>query len=77
MRLRSTELSGSVEGVFWMVLSSLFYALIYVVVRSLIDSFPVNEIVFFRALLGALFMLPWLASSGFSVLRTTRMTKYL
>lgn len=71
------RLSPPVQGVLWMSLSSCFYALIYVVVRSLAESFPVNQIVFFRAVLGTLFMVPWLLAAGPSALRTTQMPLYL
>lgn len=60
-----------------MALSSVFYALIYVVVRGLTESFAVNQIVFFRAVLGSLFMMPWLMSVGLVGLRTQRMPLYL
>ena len=46
------RLPGPVRGVLWMLLASLFYALIYVVVRGLSENFAVNQIVFFRAVLG-------------------------
>ena len=36
-----------------------------------------NQIVFFRALLGSAFMLPWLFSVGLSALRTSKMSLYL
>ena len=71
------RLPGPVRGVLWMILSSLFYALIYVVVRGLAESFAVNQIVFFRALLGSAFMLPWLFSAGLGALYTRRMSTYL
>lgn len=71
-----TNLSGSVKGVLWMILSSVFYALIYAVVRGLTDVFPVNEIVFFRALFGSMFMLPWVFSVGLAGLRTQKKHLY-
>jgi drug/metabolite transporter (DMT)-like permease len=77
-RLSTTgDLPDPVRGVLWMILSSLFYALIYVVVRGLAESFVVNQIVFFRAVLGSAFMLPWLFSAGLGALRTSRMPLYL
>ena len=60
-----------------MLLSSLFYALIYVVVRGLSESFAVNQIVFFRAVLGSVFMLPWLFTVGLGAVHTRRMPTYL
>ena len=71
------ELPGSVRGVLWMMISNLFYALIYVVVRGLSESFSVNQIVFFRAILGSMFMLPWLFAAGIGALYTRRISTYL
>ncbi len=76
MKFEVAHLSGSVKGVLWMFLSSVFYALIYIVVRGLTDSIPVNQIVFFRALLGSCFMLPWLFSVGLAGLRTQKKSLY-
>ena len=73
----AADTSGALRGVLWMVASSMFYALIYVVVRGLAEKFDVNQIVFFRALLGSAFMLPWLFSVGLSALRTSKMSLYL
>ncbi|MEK9646500.1 MAG: DMT family transporter [Alphaproteobacteria bacterium] len=70
-------LSGPVRGILWMVASGMFYALIYVVVRGLSEIFPVNQIVFFRAILGSVFMMPWIAAVGVSALRTSQMRLYL
>lgn len=69
--------SESIRGVLWMVSSSGFYALIYVVVRGLSETFDVNQIVFFRAVLGSAFMLPWLFTVGLGALRTSRLKLYL
>jgi drug/metabolite transporter (DMT)-like permease len=72
----AAERSDSIRGVLWMILSSMFYALIYVVVRGLSESFDVNQIVFFRAVLGSAFMLPWLFVAGLSALRTSKIKLY-
>ena len=56
---------------------SFFYAMIYVVVRGLSDTFEVSQIVFFRAVLGAFFMIPWLLSAGLAALRTAKISLYL
>ncbi|CAN0573490.1 unnamed protein product, partial [Laminaria digitata] len=73
----AADTSGAVRGVLWMILSSMFYALIYVVVRGLSETFDVNQIVFFRAVLGSAFMLPWLFVAGVSALRTSKIGLYL
>ncbi len=70
-------LSAPVRGILWMVASCVFYALIYVVVRGLSETFPVNQIVFFRAVLGSLFMAPWIVAVGVSALRTSQMRLYM
>ena len=67
---------GAFRGILWMLLSSLFYALIYCVVRGLSETFPANQIVFFRAVLGAAFMLPWVLAAGPGTLRTGRLGLY-
>ena len=77
MMLRLANLSGSVQGVLWMIVSCMFYALIYAVVRGLTETFAVNQIVFFRATLGTLFMLPWVFSVGLVGLQTRRLPLYL
>lgn len=74
---QSAEPSAAVRGVLWMLSSSAFYALMYVVVRGLSEAFPANQIVLFRAVLGAAFMLPWLWAAGLGTLRTARMGLYL
>ena len=76
-QILTADRSASVRGVLWMILSSMFYAFIYVVVRGLSEIFDVNQIVFFRAVLGSAFMLPWLFAAGLGALRTTRMPLYL
>jgi drug/metabolite transporter (DMT)-like permease len=59
-----------------MTLSSAFYALTYVTIRELSASFGVFELVFFRATVGMLAMLPWLMRAGVRALRTTRTKVY-
>ena len=71
-----TALSGSTRGAIWMTLGSAFYACTYAAVRQLSDSFSTFEIVFFRSLLGVVFMLPWLMRVGFGALRTKRIGLY-
>ena len=77
MRHLFTDQSASVQGILWMLMSCMFYALIYLVVRGLTEIFPVNQVVFFRAVMGSLFMTPWLLSVGLVGLHTKRMNLYL
>lgn len=69
-------LSATARGVSWMIASSFFYAFTYVTIRDLSATFSVFEITFFRALLGAAAMMPWLLRSGFGALRTSRWRLY-
>ncbi len=74
---RLAALPGSVRGALWMSAASFFFALIYVVIRRLTESVPIQELVLFRALLGMAFMAPWLMRSGPGALRTTRPGIYI
>lgn len=71
-----TAMPGNARGVVWMILAALFYVLTYAVVRYLSQDFSTFQIVFFRSLLGLIFMTPWAIRAGFSGLRTTRMKLY-
>ena len=59
-----------------MTLSAVLYACTYGTVRSVSETIPVLEIVFFRSTMGVLFMLPWLARVGLGALKTQRMGLY-
>ena len=76
-RNRFAALPGGVRGALWMSAGSLFFAMIYVVIRRLTETVPIQELVLFRALLGMAFMAPWLIRSGPSALRTTRSRIYI
>jgi drug/metabolite transporter (DMT)-like permease len=76
-QMATADITTSARGVLWMLLSNVFYALIYVVVLGLSESFDVNQIVFFRAVLGSAFMLPWLFTVGIGALYTRRLPLYL
>lgn len=60
-----------------MTASSAFYSMIYVVVRGLTETFTVSQTVFFRAVLGSAFMLPWVFAVGWAGLRTRQMPLYI
>lgn len=72
-----TAMPGNARGAIWMILAALFYACTYGVVRQLSGDFSAVQIVFFRSILGVMFMLPWLVRAGPARLRTTRMPLYL
>lgn len=71
-----SRLPGATRGLLWMTLSAVFYALTYVTIRELSLSFNVFELVFFRATVGMLAMMPWLMRAGIGTLRTTRAKVY-
>ncbi len=52
--------------------ASLFFAVSYVPVRELSPRYSVFELVFYRALLTVVLMLPWLMRAGLGTLRTRR-----
>lgn len=59
-----------------MTVSAVSYALTFVTVRELSETFSVYQLVLFRAAIGTAFMLPWLHRSGVRVLRTSRWKLY-
>ena len=71
------RLPGSTRGVLWMAAASAFYAVVYVGVRQLTEGFSLAQVVFFRAALGSVFMLPWVAHAGLAGLRTRRLKLHL
>ena len=75
--MQQPGLSAAIRGVIWMTLACVFYALIYVVVHGLSDSYATTQIVFFRAVLGSVLMLPWLYRVGLAGLKTSRMGIYM
>ena len=75
--MQQPGLSAAIRGIIWMTLACVFYALIYVVVRGLSDSYATTQIVFFRAVLGSVLMLPWLYRAGLQGLKTSRMGIYM
>ncbi len=65
-------LPPATQGTALMFLSSMFYALTFVTVKKLGDSFSVYQLVLFRTFLGTAVMLPWVMRSGVSALKTRR-----
>ncbi|NQU72087.1 MAG: DMT family transporter [Rhodospirillales bacterium] len=64
-------------GIAWMTAASLFFAAGYLPVRELSDRFNAVELVFYRALLTVLLMLPWLIRAGLPALKTDRLGLYV
>ena len=57
---RFSQLSGSVRAACWLTISACCYVIVITIVRGLAADIHVFEIVFFRSLFGALFMVPWI-----------------
>ena len=74
---RLAALPDAVRGALWMSAASLFFAVIYVVIRRLTQTVPIQELVLLRALLGIAFMAPWLVRAGPAGLRTGRPWMYV
>ena len=64
------------RGAAWMLLASAAFASMTVLVRILGKDMHPFEITFWRNFYGLVFMLPWIASVGFSGLRTKRIGAY-
>jgi drug/metabolite transporter (DMT)-like permease len=62
----------ALSGLAWMTGASLFFAVGYLPVRELSARFSAADLVFYRAALTVLFMLPWLVRAGPKVLKTDR-----
>ena len=60
------------RGALWMAAAAFLFALVYVTIRRLAETLSIFELVFLRALLGLIFMAPWLMRAGVVALRTTR-----
>lgn len=69
-------LSPSLRGILWMLIASASYACTYAIVRQLSGDFTAFQIVFWRVLLGVLFLLPWLMRAGLGAMRTDRWSAY-
>ncbi len=74
---RLAALPGAVRGALWMSAASFFFAVIYVVIRRLTLTVPIQELVLFRAVLGIAFMAPWLMRAGRGALATRRKWIYV
>lgn len=71
-----TAMPASTRAAILMTISAMTYALTFVTVRALSETFSVYQLVFLRAAIGTAVMLPWLCRSGMRALRTTRWKMY-
>jgi len=67
------SLPNVIRGALWMIAAGAFWALMAVSIREAGRTVHVFEVVFFRALFGALIMVPFLLKGGFERLRTRRL----
>jgi drug/metabolite transporter (DMT)-like permease len=70
---KTTTGTAAARGIAWMIGASLFFAMGYLPVRELAGRFNALDLVFYRALLTVLFMLPWLFRAGLPILKTNRL----
>lgn len=66
------RLPAVTRGILWMIMASFCYAALYIAVRQTTRTLPVAEVVFFRAAMIAVLMLPWLSHAGLRSLHTRR-----
>lgn len=72
IRAGLAKLSAPMQGSLWMLLASAAITAMAIIIRHLSDELHPLVTVFFRNLLGLLFMLPWLFKTGIVALKTTR-----
>jgi drug/metabolite transporter (DMT)-like permease len=68
---------AALVAISWMIGAAFFFSILSAIIRHLTAEMHPLEIAFFRNLFGLVFMLPWLARSGFGSLRTGRFGLYL
>ncbi len=64
------KLSIYLRAALWMIFANVCFAILTTLVRYLSNDFPIIQIIFFRAMFGAIFVLPWVINSGFNTLKT-------
>lgn len=76
LRQRFDNLPGAVRAPFWLVCASISFLLMMSLARDLSVEIDMLVIVFWRALFGVVFMMPWLARRGLGVLRTEKLPSH-
>lgn len=71
------RLAATAHGAAWMIVAALLFSLQSGTGRYLVQHMHPFQIGFFSALFGVVFMLPWLARSGYRVLRTRHTGLYV
>ncbi len=69
---RRTGISSNVLGVLWMLVAVSLLTGMFGIAKVLMQTMPIAEVGMFRFLTSLLFMLPWVAINGVSVLKTER-----
>jgi drug/metabolite transporter (DMT)-like permease len=69
--------NDAIAAILWMMGAAFFFSGLSATIRHLSGELHPLEIAFFRNLFGLVFMLPWLARTGFGGLRTGRLRLYL
>ena len=72
-----SRLAANAHGALWMTLSGLLFALQAALGRELAHAMHPFQIGFLNALFGIVLMLPWLARSGYRVLKTRHTRLYM
>ncbi len=67
-----STLPAAVRAALWTVLASLCMVCFAAIAKHVAQQLPLMEIVFFRALFGIFFLLPWLVRNGVGAMRTQR-----
>ncbi len=70
------NLPGVIRAPFWLICASICFLLMMSLARSLSVEIDMLVIVFWRAVFGVLFMLPWLARRGIGVMRTEKLPSH-
>jgi len=70
-------LPGPFRAAFWLVCASVSFLLMMSLARQLSGDIDMLVIVFWRAVLGVVFMLPWLARNGIGVMRTDKIKGHM
>ena len=76
MRAAFAALPPASRGIVLMFLSSMCYALTFVTIKHLGETYSVYQLVLFRTALGTAVMLPWALRAGVAGLRTRRWKIY-
>ncbi|MEX2453428.1 MAG: DMT family transporter [Rhodospirillaceae bacterium] len=71
-RVRWAATAPASQGVALMFMSAMCYALTFITVKHLGETFSVYQLVLFRTFLGTLAMMPWVMRAGIGALRTRR-----